>query len=212
MQPHQCWIEGDNNFPQPAGHASEVAHCLPSPVCSEYISGLWSAWHSLKSPGPFSRGITLSVTSQSIMMPCHPQGQNFLLVLIKLHKVSVGPVLKVIEMPLDWNSASCYQPLNQIQVSFTDLLRVHARASSKSLLKMLNNRRTVASQILDKGLLTNTEVWCEQCSRLPVAGVKNKLPSRSCCLSYNLLTTVWLFPLVQRQESFKKGDVKGVHP
>lgn len=72
--------------------------------------------------------------------------------------------------------------------------------------------RTVASQILDNGLLTTTEVWHEQCSWVPVAVVTNKLPSCSCCLSCKLLTAVWLFPLVQRQESFKKGDVKGLHP
>lgn len=144
-------------------------------------------------------------------MPCYPRGQNFLLVLTKLHEVSVGPALKVIEVPLDWSSASCYQLPNQVQVSFTDLLRVHPRSSSESQLKMLNNRRAVASQILDKGLLMTTEVWREQCSRLPLAGVKNRLPSCLCCLSYRLLTAVWLFPLVQRQESFRKGDVKGVH-
>lgn len=34
-------------------------------------------------------------------MLCHPQGQNFLLVLVKLHEVSVSPVLKVVEMLLD---------------------------------------------------------------------------------------------------------------
>lgn len=34
-------------------------------------------------------------------MLSRPQGQNFLLVLVKLHEVSVSPVLKVIEMPLD---------------------------------------------------------------------------------------------------------------
>lgn len=101
---------------------------------------------------------------------------------------------------------------NQVQVPFTDLLRVHPRSSSKSLLKMLNNRRTVGSQILDKDLLMTTEVWHEQCSQLPLAGVKNRLPSCLCCLSYRLLTVVSLFPLVQRQESFRKGDVKGVHP
>lgn len=213
MWPHQCWVEGYINFAQPAGHTSPgVVHCMLSPICSEYIAGLWSTWHSLKFPGPFSRGITLSVASQPILMLHDPKGQNILLVLIKLHEVSLSSVLKVIEIPLDWSSASCYQPLNQVQVSFTDLLRVYARSSSKSLQKILNNRRTVACQFLDNGLLTTTEVWHEQCSWLPVAGVKNRLPSCSCCLSYKLLTAVWLFLLVQRQESFEKGDVKGVHP
>lgn len=50
--------QGDNYFPQPAGHASEVAHWVLSSICTEYIAGLWSTWHSLKSPGP-SAGVLL---------------------------------------------------------------------------------------------------------------------------------------------------------
>lgn len=90
---------------------------------------------------------------------------------------------------------------------FAVLLRVHTRYFSKSLPKMLNDR-TLASQILDKSLLKTIEVWFEKCSWLPVSGVKNWLLSFLCCLSYKLLTSLWLFPLVQRQESFIKGDVK----
>lgn len=66
----------------------------------------------------------------------------------------------------------------------------------------------IDSQILDKTVLKIIEVWFERCSWLPVSGIKNRLPSFWCCLSYKLLTSVWLFPLVQRQESFIKGDVK----
>lgn len=164
---------GDKNFTPPAGHPfPEVGHCMLSAIYSEYIAGLWSTWHSLKSPGPFSRGITLVSRFPAHTDALPPPRTE--LVRIKLHEVSVSPVLKVIEMPLDWSSASCYQPLKQVQVSFTDLLRVHMRSSSKSLLKMLNNRGTVASQILDNGLLTTTEVWHVQYSWLPLAGVKNR--------------------------------------
>ena len=182
MWPHWCWVEGDKNFPQPAGHFWSSAlralpylqwvHCwrvinlaftkIPRSLQQEYDSvGCFPACIDVLLPPRAGLSTCPCQTSWGF---CRPGPQGY------------------------WD-ASCYQPLKQVQVSFTDLLRVHAGSSSKSLLKMLNSRRTVVSQILDSCLLMTTEVWCEWCSWLPAAGVKSRLPFCSCSLSCKLRTS-----------------------
>lgn len=161
-----------------------------------------------KSPSLFQWMCYSVRCSHPVLMPHHAEDRTLPFVLFKIQEVSISPVFMAIEILLDWSSASYYQPFEfSSSMLFTVLVRVHTICFSKSLPKMLNDR-TLVSQILDKSLLKTIEVWLEQCSWLPVSGVKNRLPSFWCCLSYKLLTAVWLFPLVQRQESFIKGDVK----
>lgn len=83
-----------------------------------------------KNPVPLSRAVTLSVTSQPLLVPHRPQGQSAALALSKLHEVSVGPAFMAVEIP--WTEALPAVTNHAAKVGpVRRLLRVRARSPSK---------------------------------------------------------------------------------
>ena len=142
VQPHQCWVQGHDHLPTPAGHAV--------PDTSQDAIGLLGHLGTLPAHGQPAvnqhRQVLFLRTAFQPLLP-KPVALHGVVVtkvqdpafgLVLPHTVGLGPSIWSVLMPLQGLPRSTLPPS---LVSSANLLRAYSIPSSRSLIKMLNKTR-----------------------------------------------------------------------
>lgn len=131
----KCWAEGDNPFPLYT-HVIQAGYCWPA-LLPGYTAGLCPACCLPRPPGCFQQ----SCSPISQYPACIFLGSFFPsagLILVKFHKVPLGPFFQPVYVPLNGSFTSKYIDCLPQLVSSADLTRARLVTSSRSLIKMSN--------------------------------------------------------------------------